>query len=180
MDGIDAKRLARLLYGEKESWEIFVSRSTPLIRSVIYKTMSTYGAVDPHEAEDALQSVYIRLLKDDFRLLRSFDPRKASLSTWLGVISRSTTIDLLRRRKSHYSLDENLTVSEDIPQSREDRIDLPKDLLSGRQELILRLLFDKEMEPHEVAELLGVEVQTVRSAKHKAIEKLRTFYKDHP
>jgi len=175
---VESDALKRVIEGDRKSWDVFVAAYAPLIRAMVSRTMSAYGAYSAPDIDDAIQNVYLRLLRDDRKLLKSYDPAKASLATWLGLISRSVTIDLLRKKeKSHLPLREELAESRTAGVG-EDRIDLPKGLLSARQELILRLLFDKEMDPDEVAEFLGVEVQTVRSAKHKAIEKLRRHYKD--
>lgn len=177
MGPVDKDTLKKLINGDKKSWDRFVIESSSLIRAMVYKSMTAYTIANPSDIDDAIQNVYIRLLKDDFRLLKSYDANKASLSTWLGLISRSVTIDLLRKHKNHLPLNEDLAAEQQqhIP---EEGIDLPKGLLSARQELILRLLFDKEKDPDEIAGFLGVEVQTVRSAKHKAIEKLRKYYRD--
>ncbi|BDY12059.1 RNA polymerase sigma factor [Hydrogenimonas cancrithermarum] len=176
MEIVDSQILDRLIDGDKKCWNRFVVESASLIRAMVYKTMSAYTTVNPSEVDDAVQNVYFRLLKDDCRLLKSYDREKASLSTWLGLISRSVTIDLIRKRRNHLSLDEDLASPQQHAIPTDGTIDLPKGLLSERQELILRMLFDKEMGPDEVADVLGVEIQTVRSAKHKAIEKLRRYY----
>jgi RNA polymerase sigma-70 factor (ECF subfamily) len=39
------------------------------------------------------------------------------------------------------------------------------------------MLYDREMDVAEVAAALGIDPQTVRSAHHKAIVKLRTHFK---
>jgi RNA polymerase sigma-70 factor (ECF subfamily) len=57
-----------------------------------------------------------------------------------------------------------------------ERLAIPPDLLSPRQALILAMLYDREMDPAEVAAALGIEVQTVRSMHHKALAKLRAFF----
>lgn len=171
-------KLKKLTNGDRKSWEWFVTTYAPLIRAMVSRTLSAYGAYASVDVDDAVQNVYERLLRDDFRLLKSYDPRKAALSTWLGLVSRSVTIDFLRKKeKSHVPLKEEIAAGP-LHTPVEEKIDLPKGLLSPRQELILRMLFDKGMDPDEVADVLGVEVQTVRSAKHKAIEKLRRYYKD--
>ncbi|WP_201352723.1 RNA polymerase sigma factor [Hydrogenimonas urashimensis] len=174
---MDAESLKKLTDGDKESWERFVRTYAPLIRAMVSRTMSAYGGFDAAEVDDLVQSVYTKLVREGYRLLKSYDPKRASLSTWLGLVSRSTTIDYLRSRKRHLPLKEE-TASPIDRDREEERIDLPKGLLSARQELVLRLLFDKEMDPDEVADFLGVEVQTVRSTKHKALERLRRYYKD--
>jgi len=180
LTNIDANELKRLIAGEKKSWDRFVTASIPLIRAMVYRTVRQYtGRTDTAEIDDAVQNIYEKLLKNEKTLLKKFNPDRASLSTWLGLISRSATIDLLRKKREHFSLNETIISDTQTAEPADDpHVDLPKGLLSARQELILRLLFDKEMEPDEVAAYLGVEVQTIRSTKHKAIAKLRQFYKE--
>ena len=48
--------------------------------------------------------------------------------------------------------------------------------LSDRQKVILKLMFDEDMDVEDIAEKLGIAAQTVRSAKHKALTKLRDAF----
>ena len=57
------------------------------------------------------------------------------------------------------------------------KLKLPEALLSPRQREILTMLYDREMEVSEVALALGIDPQTVRSAHHKAMVKLRAHFK---
>ena len=57
---------------------------------------------------------------------------------------------------------------------------LPPGLLSAKQHSILALLFDHDLDPDDVAKHLGVEVQTIRSAKHKALTKIRNHLASLP
>ena len=59
-----------------------------------------------------------------------------------------------------------------------ERIKIPPDLLSPRQGLVLELLYQRELEVAEAAEMLGVDPQTVRSTHHKAMIKLRAHFKE--
>jgi RNA polymerase sigma-70 factor (ECF subfamily) len=139
------------------------------------------------EIEDIFQEVFVRLVKDDFRLLRTFDPNRATLSTWLTIVSRSTAIDCLRRRRLNtVSLEpgqigagpatasgtEQSHTSGDAPEAT----GLPMHLLTDRQRLVLQMLFDDELTVEQVARRMGVDEQTVRSTKHKALTRLREFY----
>ena len=56
---------------------------------------------------------------------------------------------------------------------RIEQADLPWHLLTARQRLVLRMLFDQRMTVCRAAALLGVDEQTVRSTKHKALSRLR-------
>ena len=121
----------------------------------------------------------MRLCKDDFRLLRSYDPARASISTWLTIVARSTARDALRRRRAE------AVPIESVPEARlavdpvepAIRLKLPEALLSPRQREILAMLYDREMDVAEIARALGIDAQTVRSTHHKAMIKLRAYFK---
>ena len=118
------------------------------------------------------------MCKDNFRLLRSYDPARAGLSTWITIVARSTARDAIRRYRPI------LVPIEAIPEGRlaidpvepVRKLKLPETLLSPRQREILTMLYDREMEVSEVAAALGVDPQTVRSAHHKAMVKLRAHF----
>jgi len=42
--------------------------------------------------------------------------------------------------------------------------------------VILKLMFDEDMDVEDIATKLGIAAQTVRSAKHKALTKLRDAF----
>ena len=68
--------LEELLRGAKGAWEAFVRRYAGLIVAAVRGIAREAG-----EVEDLTQEVFLRLCKDDFRLLRSFDPTCASRFT---------------------------------------------------------------------------------------------------
>ena len=166
--------LNALLRGEKGAWEGFVRRYAGLVVAAVRGV-----AREAAEVEDLAQDVFLRLCKDDFRLLRSYDPARAGLSTWITIVARSTARDALRRYRP-------ISVPiEAVPESRlaidpvepARKLKLPEALLSPRQREILTMLYDREMEVAEVAFALGIDPQTVRSAHHKAMVKLRAHFK---
>ena len=161
-----------LLHGDPEAWEEFVRRYGGLIVAAV-------RSLAPAEIEDLTQDVFVRLCKDDFRLLRSYDPARASISTWLTIVARSTARDALRRRRAE------AVPIESVPEARlavdpvepAIRLKLPEALLSPRQREILAMLYDREMDVAEIARALGIDAQTVRSTHHKAMIKLRAYFK---
>ena len=169
MNDIDIRLL---LKGDKPQWNAFVEQYSALIYSVIRKVLLNYlKNANDWDLNEIFQEVFVRLIKDDYHLLRTYEPAKASLSTWLYIVTRSTAIDFLRKSPhSHQSLD-NL----EIPVSNEENktsepLVIPKHLLTGRQKLVLELLFEKGLEVPQAAQILGVDAQTIRSTKHKALE----------
>jgi RNA polymerase sigma factor (sigma-70 family) len=166
--------LEALARGEKGAWEAFVRRYAGLVVAAVRSV-----AREAAEVEDLVQDVFLRLCKDDFRLLRSYDPARAQLSTWITIVARSTARDALRRHRPV------MVPIEAIPEGRlavdpvepVRRLKLPEALLSPRQREILTMLYDREMEVAEVATALSIDPQTVRSAHHKAMVKLRAHFK---
>jgi RNA polymerase sigma-70 factor (ECF subfamily) len=172
-EGVDLARLAR---GDKPAWDAFVERASPIVYAAINKLLLAYrGRVDDWDAGEVFQSVFLRLVNDNFRVLKAYDPARSSMSTWLTLVTRSATVDYLRKLgPATVALDDE---RHDAPAAATRALaaplSLPEGLLTPRQELVLQLLFERDLAVEEVARLLGVDEQTVRSTKHKALSRLR-------
>ena len=165
---------AALLNGDSDAWGAFVRRYGGLIAAAVRGIALGHGDV-----EDLTQEVFLRLCKDEFRLLRSYDPERAALTTWLTIVARSTARDALRRRRPEgvpiEAVPEAQLAVDPVEPVR--KLKLPEALLSPRQREILAMLYDQEMDVSEIAHALGIDRQTVRSAHHKAMLKLRAHFK---
>lgn len=161
-----------LVTGDKAAWDRFVRRYAGLILSAVRN-----AARPGTEPDDLVQEVFTRLCKDNYRLLKTYDPTRAGLSTWLTIVARSTARDVQRRRQigvtSIDTVPEIMLATQDEPR---EKLRLPLELLSPRQKLILTMLYERDMEVAEIATALGVDPQTVRSTHHKAMLKLRTYF----
>lgn len=170
-DTIDLQALAR---GEKGAWDGFVRRYAGLILSAVRVT-ARHGV----DVEDVVQEVFTRLCKDDFRLLKTYDPARAGLSTWLTIVARSTARDMQRRRQPLVTpIDAVPEMLLSVTAEPQEKLRLPDALLSPRQKLVLTMLYEREMEVAEIAAALGIDPQTVRSTHHKAMLKLREHFAD--
>ena len=132
------------------------------------------------EVEDAVQEAFVRLYAREFRLLKSFNPERSSLATFLRVIASSAAIDLLRKHKNLPAAVEPAALAADERTAGSidtlPEFDINLDGLTDRQRLILRLLFHAQMDVRDVAKALRITEQTVRSSKHKALERLRATH----
>lgn len=169
-DEIDA-----LLSGQRGAWQGFLRRYAPVIYAAINKRLMPAGRVA--EAEDVAQDIFVKLCANDFKLLRGYDPARARFTTWLTVIATSVTIDHLRRQsKPTTPVDDVPEGQLAIPGKEPAWIKIPEGLLSPRQALVLRLLYDRDLEVADVSKLLNVDPQTVRSMHHKALTRLRQHF----
>ena len=183
--------LDALRHGEPRAWQSFCQDHAGLVLHVVRQTFGRYGLHgEPHDIEDVGQEVFIRLSKQDFALLKKFDPERAKLTTFLRVVASSTAIDWLRRRRPQSEdIDDHAGALADERSLRAfDAIDQPDTALqaveervgeaglSERQRAILTLMFDEDMDVEDIAAKLGIAAQTVRSAKHKALTKIRDAF----
>lgn len=171
----EAEEIRRLVAGERGAWQAFLKRYAPVIYAAVQKRLVPAGRAA--EAEDVAQDVFVKLCANDFRLLRNFDATRARFTTWLTVIASSSTIDHLRRQsKPTTPVDDVPEAQLSVPGREPAWIRIPEGLLSPRQTLVLRLLYDRDLEVADVAKVLGVDPQTVRSMHHKALTRLRAHF----
>ena len=167
--------LRACLQGNELAWDAFLQRYAGVIYAAVGHVFGQWGAgLTGRTVEDIAQDIFIRLIKDDYQLLRKYQPGRASLETWLTLIARSAAIDCLRKRRLDTSGMELSEVPATEPTAHDNPV--PLHLLTARQRLVLRLLFDEDRSVTEVAQILGVEEQTIRSTKHKALSRLRSHF----
>lgn len=172
---LDATDLSALAEADAEAWRRFLPSATALAQAAIRRVLTPAGRTD--EVVDVVQDFFLRLLKDERRLLRRFDPERARLSTYLAIVASSCAVDHLRKGApqplgSAQDL-EDMLPSTAAPSPTGDRLDIPAGVLTSRQTLILQLTYERDMTPQETGALLGITEQTVRSMRHKALTRLR-------
>jgi RNA polymerase sigma-70 factor, ECF subfamily len=126
------------------------------------------------DAEDLAQEAFVRL----WRALPLYDGR-ASFSTWLYVIARNACLSELRRRgiRPTASLDEE-PVDPAVPSAAGSPVDVRMDcetlveMLDEPQRRIVRLFYLEERSYEQVAEMLDMPINTVRSHLHRARKRL--------
>jgi RNA polymerase sigma-70 factor (ECF subfamily) len=92
--------LHRLTTGDPQEWNRFVDTYTGTIYGAILDVVrKDRSFVDPSLVSDLVSNVFLRLVREDYRRLRQYDPDRATLGTWLRVISRGIAIDYLRLAK---------------------------------------------------------------------------------
>lgn len=172
----DGTLLQACLRGEEPARNEFVGRYAPVIHGAVHRTLGGNPRDPSLDVEDVSQEVFLRLFKDGGRLLGTYDPGRASLESWLFIVARSTAIDLVRRKRpSTVPFEGNLhDPVQEPPKASGERIEIPPGLLSTQQRLVMHLLFERGWDVREASRLMGLSEQTVRSMKHKALEKLRT------
>lgn len=174
--------LPACIAGSQRAWDDFVRAAAPIIYAGVRRSLRSRGVTSPAEIDDRIQDVFVRLLRDDSRLLRTFDPDRASLPTWLTLIARTVVHEHQRKRSlPTNSLDATRSTEPAATTSppAEPTLSTPLGMLSDQQKQVICMLFEQGLSVEQAAARLGVEAQTIRSAKHKALTKLREHLAQH-
>lgn len=138
---------------------------------------------NPADAEEAAQEAFLAVWQG-----LPFFRGEASFSTWLYRLASNACVDILRREGRHQaaSLDDedlNLDVSDTAPSPQEaaERSELREQVEAGlqtlspeyRQVLILRELHQRTY--NEIADILSLDVGTVKSRINRGRKRLRKF-----
>ncbi len=128
-------------------------------------------------AEDVAQEVFVKLWKS----LDQFDGR-AKLSTWIYAIARNAAISARRRERPTSSLSDEAVLAdaearaavEDAPGADDVTLWRAVAALPDSQRQAVILYYQDERPVEEVAAMLGIPVNTVKTHLHRARARLAT------
>lgn len=143
---------------------------------------------DEQEAEDVLQSTYVKVLAGRARY-----GAQAAFRTWLFGVIRFTALEHRRRQRSHAARAERLAAEPDPPAGveapdtrviRAEEAERLRGLLSQlpeRQREVLHLAFYQGLSLTEAAQVMEISLGSVRTHYHRGKERLRALLQDgHP
>lgn len=161
---------------DREAFRRLFDHFAPRLRSFLRRLRTPEATIDD-VVQDVMASVWKRA--------SSYDPAKASASTWIFTIARNRRIDLARRKRPEVDLDDPATVHEeadgeplpDAQASHSQMAAILRDVLAGLpadQSEIVALAYQQDMSHSEIAAQLDLPLGTVKSRLRLALVKLRT------
>lgn len=185
-DKHDAELMNRFKAGDARSFELLLARHR---KSVYHFCLRMVG--ERTAAEDAMQEVFLRVVKS----AKGWE-HQAKFSTWLFTIARNHCIDAIRKAsyRKTASLDQSLKESEDQGTTLGDRVADDEAMAPDRGAESLRLrstlataiasLSEEQREVFvmrqysgvpfkEIADIVGVSENTVKSRMRYALEHMR-------
>jgi RNA polymerase sigma-70 factor (ECF subfamily) len=157
--------LARVARGDREALAGIYRRYSPGIYGYIRSIV-----LDPHEAEDLTQQVFIKLMTIRRPALAGPD-----FAPWLLRVARNTAIDSLRRRRRtqlrdpHKWMPGGVAPDEEARRSLEDAL---CELSPGQRDVVL-LTDVFGLTPRETARCLGKSDDAVNMLHHRARRRMR-------
>jgi len=185
----DAALVKALLEGEVGAWDLFVERYAGLVTAVVRRILRGRGLkAAASDVDDLVENVFVALLERDGRLLRRYDPQH-KLATYLGVIARTQCHRWLRTRKGKADLPEevwgeSLADSEQLPApvglARHEAIEAVREglaELTEREQELLKAFYFEGQDYKELAEKLGMSINSIGAALTRARSKLEAAMK---
>lgn len=131
---------------------------------------------DPHEAEDVVSSVFLRV----FERFDSYDPSRASMSTWIYRITHNAVVDYYRGRKLHVEyadvmageIRESIDGSDDEEALLEQLADSLLLLKEKERDLVV-LHYYKGYTLKRIADVMGMSYINAKVIHAKALARLR-------
>ncbi len=129
---------------------------------------------DPTEAEDVLQEVFLRIWRSPEQLKIG-----KSLLPWIAVVSRNSSIDIIRRRRPSESIDGVTLASPCDPALEAEQNLMCKkaraliDELPLEQRAVLEMAYCSGMTHSEIADRTGSPLGTIKTRIRDALKSLR-------
>jgi len=158
--------LAQASRGDAAAFESLVREHQGMVFSLAYHFLHDRAA-----AEDMAQEVFLHL----FRNLRSIQTPE-HLKFWLRKVASHRCIDHLRGHQPQSSLDDLPEIADSKAEGDlllEERLRRLVGSLPERARMAVVLRFQEELEYHEIAEIMEIPINTVKSNLQRALALLR-------
>jgi RNA polymerase sigma-70 factor, ECF subfamily len=162
--------VVRAQAGDDVAFAELVERFSPRLRYFLRKLLPS-----AHDAEDALQDVWLNVLR---ALSRLTDPQ--AIVAWLYRIARDQAFAKLRKVRPIEQLRDESTVADVTPEDDRDfspedaaQIHAALDALPSEQREVLVLRFLEDMTYEQIAAIVGANIGTIRSRLHYGKRALR-------
>ena len=178
----DNEIISNVLAGDQQAYALLVSR----YQNYVF-TLALRFTRNREDAEEVSQDIFIKAYKAlaDFRGASKF-------STWLYTIVNTSCITFLRKKKLQtHSLDNDqvfeladnqdsgMSANQVEQKSRIAMVNQAIQLLSGDDAEIITLFYKSEQTLEEIAQILGVEINTAKVRLHRARARLKEKMEKH-
>lgn len=185
-----AELIARCLRGDDQAKALLFSEYAPLARRAVARKLAHLGLLPTHRSEigDICHDLFERLLTDDCRMLtRLHNP--ASINAWLTTVAQNLTVDYARKWSRRAKLDTSAAAATPalvretparyaISREQTDRLAQKLSSLLPIDRLVLELFFIQGLKYSEIAEITGLNINSVSAKLRRTKQKLRVLMKE--
>lgn len=181
---IDRTLLERCLQDKPRAWEHFVDRFMGLVVHVVNHASAARNIpLTADDRDDLCAEVFLRLVQDDFAVLRHFRGQ-SSLATYLTVVARRIVVRSMFDRKPTMPAAENVSVSSahssaPLKPHAEQRLDDQEHVqrllegLDSRDAQVVRMFHLEGMSYEEISRATGLAENSIGPVLSRARDKMR-------
>jgi len=175
MPPTDNELMEQVRDGKVEKLAILFERYQAMLYNFFLRLTGNRAA-----SEDLVQEVFIRILK-----YRAGYQGESRFVVWMFQIARNAHVDFLRKKKAEVPLDEQYAEAPDRDERPDERYETNQeaalvrralDQLPVKKKEILVLFRYQNLKLREIAELLDLQVGTVKVQVHRALKDLSRIY----
>jgi len=192
----DVDFVQKCISGDSQALEDFVIQYSRLIYNYIIVILQRKNPNlnTPENIKDIFQNIFLSLIKDNFRKLRSYEGKNGcSLASWLRQVTINYAIDYMRRYRTAMCIDqvndyeslkylvtEDKTVIMSMLSEEERLLSLQKciEILDIDEKFLIELHFNRGLSLGAVKELFRNSRGTIDMYKSRVISKLRKCFRE--
>jgi RNA polymerase sigma-70 factor, ECF subfamily len=175
MEREDNEIIRDYLAGNDAAFSELVKKYLKPVYNFLYQLTSDYSSLD-----DLTQETFVKAWKN----IKKFDPER-NFKTWIFTIAKNTAYDYFKKKKtipfSNFvdeegnSKLENISDNEILPLEILERADAAKEIetglakISSQYRLILTMCYKDDLALQEIAEVLNISYNTVKSQHQRAL-----------
>jgi len=180
---IDRNLIQRCVEREPGAWQDFVKRFMGLFLHVIKHTLHAHSVrAQPDEVEDLCGEIFLEIISQDFKILKSFRG-KSSLASYLTVIARRTTLKCLLRKNRAQALGHVDVHSQSLSHASAESVVMRQEELEEIESLmkklppehanVVKMFYLEGLSYSEIHQKTGIPENTIGSILSRSRETLK-------
>lgn len=182
-----AELVARCLNGDDQAKALFFAEYADLARRAVANKLAALGLLHTRRTEvaDICHDLFVRLFANECRMLGRLH-KPDSINSWLVTVAQNLTVDYARKWTRRARLDATMAAEEPavvretpakyaISRERSRSLTRKMDELPPLDRLVLQMFFLEGMKYAEIAEITGLNINTVAAKLRRTKSKLRTM-----
>lgn len=174
--------ISQVLKGDQQAYSILVERYRDYVFTIVLRYVKSR-----EDAEEVAQDIFVKA----YRSLADFKGT-AKFSTWLYTITTTTCITFLRKKKLEVhsldnekvfatadNIDGGMSANQIEQKSKVTMVNEAIQLLNPDDAEVLTLFYKGEQTLEEIAQVLGIEPNTVKVRLHRARTRLKEKLQKH-
>ena len=180
---------------DKNARSTFVNRFSGLVYDSIHKIFKAKNVkYNTEDIDDTFQNIFIKLFENNCKRIRQFQGKNGcSPATWIRTIAVRTTLDFVTTNKKFYSLNDSkedkdpplnlIKDSKELPDESLEKKEMEEikekviKELSPQDQLFLKLYYERDLPPEEIAKIMNLSVNAIYSKKERLREKFEKILK---